>query len=139
MAGIEALPFGVLIFVVGSLIVANAWAVVDAKVAVVAAAREAARTYVESTDPATGEHNAVQAAEDALAGHGRASERLDLDIDDPGGLRRCERVEVTARYPVPALTVPWVGSFGEGFVVRATHSEVVDPFRDGLSGAADCV
>ncbi|MBA2283441.1 MAG: hypothetical protein H0W25_19710, partial [Acidimicrobiia bacterium] len=46
MGGIEALPFGLLIFVVGALLVANAWAVIDAKLAVTAAAREAARTWV---------------------------------------------------------------------------------------------
>ena len=48
------LPFGVLIFVVGSLLIANAWAVVDAKLATTAAAREAARAYVESGSAAAG-------------------------------------------------------------------------------------
>ena len=42
VGGIEVLPFGVLIFVVGSLLVANAWAVVDTKFMVTSAAREAA-------------------------------------------------------------------------------------------------
>jgi hypothetical protein len=48
MAGIEALPFGFLVLVAGSLLLANAWAVVDAKFAASAAAREAVRVYVES-------------------------------------------------------------------------------------------
>ncbi|MGZ4694068.1 MAG: hypothetical protein ACXWA3_10620, partial [Acidimicrobiales bacterium] len=46
LAGIEVLPFGVLVFVVGALLITNAWAVVDAKIAVDAASREAVRTYV---------------------------------------------------------------------------------------------
>ncbi len=44
------LPFGVLIFVVGALLVTNAWGVVDAEIAADAAAREAVRTYVEAPD-----------------------------------------------------------------------------------------
>src|SRR3954447_14686723 len=47
VGGLEALAFGLLIFVIGTLIVANAWAVVDAKFAVESAARQAARNYVE--------------------------------------------------------------------------------------------
>ena len=54
--GVEALPFGLLIFVVGALLVASAWVVVDAKLAVVSAAREAARTYVEAEDQGGGPH-----------------------------------------------------------------------------------
>lgn len=138
VAGLEALPFGVLIFVVGSLLVANAWAVIDAKLAVVAAAREGARTYVEAPDQESAQSGALRAAQEAMEGHGRAPDRLVLEVDDSAGFARCARVEVTARYPVPALTLPWVGSFGEGFTVRATHAELVDPFRDGLEGAADC-
>src|SRR4029079_720569 len=48
VGGIEVLPFGFLIFVVGSLVIANAWAVIDARMAADAAARQAARAYVES-------------------------------------------------------------------------------------------
>ena len=35
VGGIEALPFGLLVFVVGALLVANTWAVVDASVSLV--------------------------------------------------------------------------------------------------------
>ena len=44
VAGGEVLPFGVLIFVLGTLLLVNAWAVIDAKFAVSSASREAART-----------------------------------------------------------------------------------------------
>lgn len=138
VAGLEALPFGVLIFVVGSLLVANAWAVIDAKLAVVAAAREGVRTYVEAPDQAAARLGARRAAQEAIDGHGRSPERLELEVDDAAGFNRCARVEVTARYPVPALTLPWIGGFGEGFTVQATQAELVDPFRSGLEGAAAC-
>src|SRR5262249_31189481 len=45
---IEALPFGILIFVVGTLLVLNVWSVIDAKLATDAAATQAARTFVEA-------------------------------------------------------------------------------------------
>jgi hypothetical protein len=48
VGGFEGLLFGFLIFLVGTLIVAHAWAVVDTKFAVVEAAKQAARTYVEA-------------------------------------------------------------------------------------------
>ena len=50
VGGIEVLPLGMLVLVVGTLLVVNAWAVVDAKLAASAAAREAARAYVEAGD-----------------------------------------------------------------------------------------
>ena len=48
--GLEGIAFGLLIFVLGTLLIANAWAVVDTKLAVTAAAREAARAFVEADD-----------------------------------------------------------------------------------------
>jgi hypothetical protein len=138
VGGIEAIPFGVLIFVVGALLVANAWAVIDAKMAVVAAAREGARTYVEAPDATAGRTLADTAAREAMTGYGRSADRLELTISPSNTFQRCQRIEVTTRYPVPAVSLPWIGGFGEGFTVRATHSEIIDPFRDGPEGVADC-
>jgi hypothetical protein len=39
VGGIEVLPFALLVFVAGTLLLANAWAVVEGKVAASAAAR----------------------------------------------------------------------------------------------------
>lgn len=136
VGGLEVLPFGVLVFVVGSLLVANAWAVVDAKLAVTSAAREAVRAYVEAPDEHSAGAGAAAAARSALAGHGRDPARLELSID--GGFGRCAPVTAVAAYPVPAVSLPFVGGFGTGFTVRASHSEVVDPYRSGLGGEADC-
>jgi Mg2+/Co2+ transporter CorC len=54
VGGLEALPFGLLIFVVGALLIANVWAVVDAKLAVSAAASSSkprSRTPKPSASP----------------------------------------------------------------------------------------
>jgi hypothetical protein len=140
IAGIEVLPFGVLVFVVGSLLVANAWAVIDAKLAVAAAAREAARTYVEtaSDDPRAASASAFAAARDAIAGHGRDPDRLQLTIEPGTSVARCRRVVIHAAYVVPAVTLPWIGGFGSGITANARNSELVDPFRDGVAGTARC-
>ena len=80
------LPFGLLTFVVGTLLVANAWGVVDAKLAVTSAAREAVRAYVEAPTPATRPRRADDAAAEAIAGHGRNPDATTLEIhhDDDG-------------------------------------------------------
>ncbi|HCB36952.1 MAG TPA: hypothetical protein DEP66_01695, partial [Acidimicrobiaceae bacterium] len=49
IVGFEVLPFLVLVFMVGTLMFAQSWAVLDAKSATTAAARQAARTFVEQS------------------------------------------------------------------------------------------
>lgn len=138
MGGIEVLPFGVLTFVVGSLIVANAWGVVDAKGAAVAAAREGARSFVEATDATTAHERAERTARDVLRGMGRDPSRSEVLVE--GVFARCAPVLVRVRHPVPAIRLPWVGGFGGVLHVEGRHSEVVDPYRSGEvgAGAASC-
>lgn len=135
VGGLEAIPFGFLVFVVAVLLLANAWAVVDAKLAMNAAAREAARTWVEGDGSADA---ARTAAADAARGHGRNPDRMTLDLSAPTGFGRCAQVVVRASYTVPAVALPWIGGFGDGIEVSSRHSERVDPFRDGLTGTATC-
>lgn len=139
VAGIEAIPFGILLFVVGALLIANAWAVIDVKMAVTSAAREAARTYVEAPDHVTGRDNANRAARDAITAHKRNANLATIDgPTDQSAFTRCNRVTFTVSYPVPAITLPFIGGFGSGFTVKATHSELVDPFRNDVPGEALC-
>lgn len=130
-AGMEVIPFGLLTFVVGALVVANAWAVVDAKMAVSAAAREATRAFVEA--PVDGDPLALAdaAARSAIAGAGRDPAKLVLTPLE-AVFARCETVRYEASYQVPAVRVPWVGGFGSGFTATARHAEVVDPYRSGV-------
>lgn len=130
-AGMEVIPFGLLTFVVGALLVANAWAVIDAKMAVSAAAREATRAFVEA--PVDGDPLALAdaAARSAIAGAGRDPARLVLTPVE-GTFARCVTVRFEASYQIPAVQVPWVGGFGSGFTATARHAEVVDPYRSGV-------
>jgi hypothetical protein len=147
IGGVEVLPFAVLICVVGVLLVSNIWAVVDAKLAVDAAAREATRQYVEAEVVRSGDEPGAAAAATeaglaALAAHGRDRSRGRVWRDElvapsgQGGYVRCARVTFRASYQVPALTLPWIGGFGRAFAVESHHSEVIDPYRDGVPGVA---
>ena len=135
VGGAEGILFGVVVFVFGTLLLFNAWAVIDAKMAVSSAARETARTLVEG-DGDVGP--AVTAGREAF---GATSSFDEADLADPeitGEFRRCGRIEVTYRCSVPAISLPGGIGWGDGFDVSATHSEIVDPFRSGLDGEAIC-
>ena len=136
VGGLEALAFGLLIFVVGTLIVANAWAVVDAKFAVESAARQAARTYVETGNSEAAAATAARRAGLAsLEGSGRTA---GAEIGLRGDYRRCGQIAATASAVVPYVRVPLIGHTRSGFRVAATHTEIVDPFRTGIPGEARC-
>jgi hypothetical protein len=148
VGGIEVLPFGLLVFVVGTLLVANAWAVIDAKLAVDSAARQATRSFVEADVPAAGdfddaEAEARRAGYEALAAHGRERSRSAVELtglespDGQAGFTRCARATFTASYDVPVLRLPWIGGFGSGLDVTSRHSELIDPYRDGVPGSAE--
>ena len=88
VGGLEAVVFGVLVFVVGTLIVANAWGVIDAKLAASAAARKRRAAYVEAPAATDAEALARKAADDAMAGHGRDPARH----EDARGVRWAQSV-----------------------------------------------
>lgn len=134
VGGFEALPFGFLVFIMGTLLLARAWSIVDGKLAASAAAREAARAYVESSGPeGVARADARAAAEAALDGHGRDPARMRVSWAEPLVLRRCARATFEVTYSVPTISIPWVGGFGDGVIdTSARHSEVVDPYRSGV-------
>jgi len=137
VGGVEVLPFGLLIFVALALVIANAWAVVDAKMAAEDAAREAGRAFVEAHDPSAAPGAARAAGRAAVAGVGRDPSRLDISIS-AAAYERCEVVQVATGYRMAALTVPFVGRLGSGLVVHGHHREVIDPFASGLGPRNRC-
>lgn len=139
LAGIEAVPFALLVLVVGALVVANAWAVIDAKLAVDAAAREATRTYVEGwPDPVASWRQAQAVGQEAATAQGRQGSRVELQRTLEPGYQRCARVRITASYRLPALSLPFIGGVAHGFTVSSTHSEVIDPYRSGGTAGGGC-
>ncbi|MEJ7584493.1 MAG: hypothetical protein WKF43_10515 [Acidimicrobiales bacterium] len=139
VGGLEALPFGVLVFVVGALIITNAWGVIDAKMAATSAAREAARTFVEADSRARGSEAAQAAASDVIASYQRDPSKLVLSYT-PGDIafERCNRVTFTAEYPVRPISLPFGIGFGSTITVIGRHSEIIDPLASGLPTENSC-
>jgi hypothetical protein len=95
--------------------------------------------YVEAPDHDQGRQNAEAAARDAIAAHKRDAALATIGgPTDESAFTRCNRISFTVSYPVPAITLPFIGGFGSGFTVKATHSEIVDPFRNDVPGEAIC-
>ncbi len=138
LTGAEMLPFAVLVFVGGTLVFAQAWAALDAKIAAVAGAQEAARTFVEHRGPRSADaaNAAVDAGVQAMSGYRLRGEGSVQPVG-AARLRRCERVTFEAVREVPRLALLRGG--WSPVVVRARSSELVDPFRHSLDGKAPCV
>lgn len=134
VAGLEALAFGVLIFVIGTLIVVNGWAVVDAKFASNAAAREAVRAVVEAPAGAPSsdlQQRATSAAHQAYAAHGHEPGRVDVTPEGPLTLERCAEVSIATTVEVTSVIVPGLMETPR-WHVSSRYQQVVDPFRSGL-------
>ncbi len=138
VGGIEVLPFGFLLFVSVALVIVNVWGVVDTKLAVTSAAREAARSYSESDDEQSARTNAVKRAADTLTAYGRSGTSASIEVLVSSRFERCARVTVRVSYEVPAIAVPFIGGLGRSRTVTSSFTELVDPYRDRLSGAAQC-
>src|SRR5688500_15772999 len=127
VGGIEAAVMGTLVVLFGVLLVASAWGVVDAKAAASAAAREAARAYVEAPDALAADAAADRAARAAFEGYGRDGAAVDVERT-AGSFGRCARITFEVRHDVRLARLPG-GSGGGTITVRARHSELVDPLR----------
>jgi hypothetical protein len=136
VGGIEALFFGLLVLVLGTLVIANAWGVIDAKVAAAGAAREATQAFVQAPTGSDPTAMARAAAVRAILAQGRDAARMTVLVS--GNLSRCSRVVAEVRYRVPLIVVPMLGGMGSGFTASARHSELVDPYRSGLARTASC-
>lgn len=141
VAGSEALILGVVVFLVGTIVAINAWAVLDAKMSATAAAREGARAAVDGPAGAAGDGlvGIVDgAARAALEGQGKDPAGLLGGPRVSGAVARCAPITVEIDYRVTGIRAPWIGTFGSGAIdVTGRHTEVVDPFRSGLDGEAD--
>ena len=132
LGGAEVLPFLFLVFVVGILVIFNAWLVVDARLAAASAAREGARAVAESEESRSVSAARASAIE-ALEAYGRI-DAGNVSVEDVefshGAFGRCTRATVTVVYDTPFVSIPFLGGVGTR-TVTMSHSELVDPYRDG--------
>ncbi|MFV0317954.1 MAG: hypothetical protein ACK5O2_13470 [Microthrixaceae bacterium] len=134
IAGAEALAMGTLVVLVGMLLVVNAWAVVDTRMAVESAAREYLRAYTESTDPQGALTAARSELDQVLAERPAIAQRLEVTDPPLGSFGPCEPAMVTLSTSVPAIRIPLVGtSWGEQ-TVTVSAVELIDAHREIRSG-----
>jgi hypothetical protein len=138
IAGVEGLFFGVLIFVMGTLLVTNAWNVVDSKLATTASAREATRAYVEADNRNSALDAAQAGAMESMAGHGYRGAELSVLEDTRPGYQRCGTVTLGVTTEVDRIALPLISGSGGTITISSTHTEVIDPYRSGLPGTASC-
>lgn len=130
VAGADMLIFGVLAFVMGSLLVINVWNVIDASFAVSAAAREGARTFTEA-DPDTAWSESQSRMLEVMDEYGRGDRAVAPQLPAVGNYERCAVITVTAEYDVALVRLPIFGQFGTMTRVSASHSERIDAYRSG--------
>lgn len=137
VAGAEALLFGLLVLVFGTLVVLNAWTALDARLALAGTAREAVRAAVTAPPGADLDRVATDAAVAAAAAQGRDPDALQLvwlDGGQPPVQARCAAVRLQVRTTVEVVAVPRWLTRG-GYRVTAEHGERIEPFRSGLESS----
>lgn len=149
VAGGEALALGLVVFVLGSLIVLSAWRLVDGKLAVETAAREAARAVVEApvdvlVDPTATPPLADARARETMVAHRGPDDAPDatwtfLDTTVTGETARCAPVTATVTIEVDTVRLPLIGGGFGAVRLTGEHSERIEPYRSGLPpGGLQC-
>lgn len=138
-AGLETIPFGILVFIGGLLLVVNVWAVVDTRAAVDGSARDYLRAYTSAADSATARLAGGRSAERSMSA--RTLERPMRIVHPPEPFGPCRPATVTISIDVPLIRAPFIGAFGTS-TVTATQTELVQPYgraRDeGPTGPSPC-
>lgn len=127
--GAEALAFGTLVLLAGTLVLLNVWSVVETRVAGDAAAREYLRAYTRATDREAALRHAELAARTTLAARGTPLEDLRIHPPDPAAFGPCGDARVLLVAAVPAARVPFLGTLGRT-EVSVEHRELLDPYRE---------
>ncbi len=128
VAGADMLIFGVVTFLIGSLLIINVWAVIDTSLAVSAAAREGARAYAETGENgADARDAALKGANQTISNYGKTGP---VTVKFSGSHARCALITVTVEYDVATVSLPVFGDLGTR-TVTADHSNLVDAWRSG--------
>ena len=149
VAGGEALALGVVVFVMGTLLVLSGWSLVDGKLAVEAAAREAARSVVEApvpvlTDPVTGNQLADTTARATMVAHRGPDGAPDttwrfIRTQVVGEVARCAPITATVTIEVDTVRMPLLGGGFGTVTLTGQHTERIEPYRGGLpAGSFQC-
>ena len=130
VGGADILLFAIVGLAFTSLVILNVWFAVDTSFAVSAAAREGARTFVESPEGSAEPEAAMARVMSEYGLDNPANMTNSILIRGDGNFERCALVTSTAEYRINLLAVPFFGDFGS-HTITAQHTEIIDPFRSG--------
>lgn len=119
-----ALVLPVLLFMIFGILAAGR--VVQAKIAVQAAAREASRTLATAPSEAQGLADSVVTGRSVAEGYGLSPERLTVEAN-ANGFQRDGTASAVVTYSVSLAGLPLLDS--AGIVVSSTHTERIDLYR----------
>ena len=139
VAGIEAVPFGIAVFVGLTLVIVNGWAQINARGVADSMAREYLRAYTQSTS-ATEAHAAGDRAVSRVAAAHRLGDTT-VSVEPPTVFAPCAKAEVTVRLEIPAVRIPFIGTLGSA-EVSAVGRDRIDAYRvldgGGSLAGSDC-
>ena len=127
IGGADAILFGALCFFAGTIIILNAWSVIDTKFAADSAAREAGRAYVEAPSQTDAVIRAIAASDRVATNENKTYG--DQRITISGGFIRCADINFDVEFVAPRSRVPFIGTLILPMNVHGHYSEVVDPYR----------
>ena len=108
VAGGEALLFGVLILLGGTLLIVDVWGLLDTRSTLDAAAREYLRSYTEQTDRQLALHAGDRAARDVMAAAGRPVGDLTIVPPPARSFGPCGTAEVQLSVRTPDTALPFL-------------------------------
>lgn len=135
-AGAEALALGTLVLLAGTILIINAWAVIDTHMALEAAAREYLRAYTEADGPLAAAEDGNAAAAAVLRDRPGLLNRLEVDPPAPETFGPCAPAAVTVTARVPSIRIPAIGTQWGSHTVSISAVELIDGHQEMSSGPA---
>lgn len=133
VAGLDALLFGTLILLTGTMLIVNLWSVIETRTALDAAAREYLRTYTTSVDAPTAAARGEHSVRSVLEQRGTPLHTLRIEAPDAARFGPCEPSTVHLAAVVPAVRVPFIAELGST-EVNVSATELVPPHRELVPG-----
>jgi hypothetical protein len=120
----------VLVFVAGTLLVVNAWAVVSNRATADSLAREYLRAYTKESSRPDALEAGQQVVDAIVASHVMPADRV--HVDPPTAWGACAVAVVTVRLTVPDIQAPFLGSLGS-HRITVVHRDRIDAYRRGVA------
>ena len=134
VAGAEALALGTLVLIVGMVLIVNAWAVIDTRMALESASREYLRAYTEADSPQAATHDGAASLMAVLEDRPALAARTEVTGPSQQQFGPCAPAAVSVSAIVPAIRMPILGNAWGQHTVTVSAVELIDAHQDMISG-----